>query len=453
MTYVFVGCSSEVVDQATALSNLVSEKLGGRAKVEVWHEPGVMEAGSVLIQELERKVEEADFGMFLVTRTGDGGGVSANVLFEMGLFIGTLERYRTIIVRAEDAPLPTDLGGVLVQHATGLDHGRLDEIDALATGIADHIAQRGERTRSEMEVGALEWMLNMCTPGYQDRVTKRVRNLNPRSDGSEQFRTAEDFHDLCRCLLHRYVIGSMTPDERRNLRVYFAAYLGDGVVVARDGEERPLDRFASMEVDDQRASSTFVVAISNPLNDRGSEATSDSAVGTLLRGNWRIGMPIPGYHDGNGQSTCARAFKDRREQRARRSDDHNVQVDEEAEVMAIPVLWNDGPHSASIGVLAVSSANEELMTTYEPCVQRLQLVANVLGVAAAQLSRGLEAPGDDYVGIDVSADQDHRSFTRRAVAVRRAIADQVIRDLLDRQAVSIEAVGNEFVLVREQPAA
>jgi hypothetical protein len=452
MTYVFVGCSSEVVDQAEALSGLLSDKLGGHAKVEVWHQPGVMEAGSVLIQELERKAEEADFGMFLVTRNAEGG-VSANVLFEMGLFIGALERYRTIIVRAVDAPLPTDLGGVLVQDASGLDRGHLDDIDELATGIAEHIAQRGERVRGEMEVGALEWMLNMCTPGYQDRVTARVKSLNPRSDGSEQFKSAEDFHDLCRCLLHRYVIGSMTPDERRNLRVYFAAYLGDGVVIERDGVRRPLDRFAPTDTDDPDARCTFVVAISNPLVERDSEPGAESPEGTFLSGNWRVGMPIPGYHDGTGRSTCARAFKDRREHRARRSDEYNAPVDEEAEMMAIPVLWNEEPHSASIGVLAVSSANEELMTTYEPCVQRLQLVANVLGIAAAQLSRSLEAPGDDFVGIDVSADQDHRSFTRRAVAVRRAIADEVIRDLLNRRAVSIEAVGDEFVLVREQSAA
>lgn len=61
-------------------------------------------------------------------------------------------------------------------------------------------------------------------------------------------------------------------------------------------------------------------------------------------------------------------------------------------------------------------------------------------------------PGDDFVGIDVSSDQDQRSFTRRAVAVRRAIAGQVIRDLTDRRAVSIEADGDELVLVRATAA-
>lgn len=113
---IFVASSMEGLEVA----RLIQSELAHDYSVEIWNQNTVFGLGSATIEALEIAVETYQYGIFVFTpddvivRRGTGAAVPRdNVIFEGGLFIGRLGRFRSFIVHPDtNIQLPSDLHGV-----------------------------------------------------------------------------------------------------------------------------------------------------------------------------------------------------------------------------------------------------------------------------------------------------------------------------------------------------
>lgn len=113
---VFVGSSTEGLPVAEA----IQLGLDHAAEVTIWHQ-GVFGLSRGTLEELVRASKNFDFAVLVLTpddltvhRESVNNSARDNVIFELGLFIGTLGRDRTFIIYPRDNQprLPSDLAGV-----------------------------------------------------------------------------------------------------------------------------------------------------------------------------------------------------------------------------------------------------------------------------------------------------------------------------------------------------
>ena len=113
----FVGCSAESTPIAkTIQANLKCDPID----VTVWTD-GVFKASTFPIESLEQALRTVDFAALLLspddTVISRGARTHAprdNIIFELGLFMGMLGRFRTFLIypRGIDIKIPTDLVGI-----------------------------------------------------------------------------------------------------------------------------------------------------------------------------------------------------------------------------------------------------------------------------------------------------------------------------------------------------
>jgi len=112
---VFVGSASETGSIVPAIQRNMEKD----AYVLDWK--NAFTVSHYTIQDLQERVQQADFAIFDLTAVGQRAerdsvtpAANQNVLFEIGLFMGVLGRDRTFLLVNEDAPpsLPSDLEGV-----------------------------------------------------------------------------------------------------------------------------------------------------------------------------------------------------------------------------------------------------------------------------------------------------------------------------------------------------
>lgn len=113
----FIGCSAESLEIAEEL------ELGLKhveVNVLIWKN-GVFTASDVVIDKLQTIVNETDFALFVFSpddkvesRRMEYNAPRDNTIFELGLFMGKLERNRTFILKEtkSDVKIPSDLLGI-----------------------------------------------------------------------------------------------------------------------------------------------------------------------------------------------------------------------------------------------------------------------------------------------------------------------------------------------------
>jgi len=116
---VFLASSAEGLPVAEAIQELLTQNLGEKAEVKLWTQE--FKFGVTYIEALEKVSREADAAVLVFTpdditksREAEKLAPRDNVVFELGLFTGSIGRERCILVH-EDMPelkLPTDLLGV-----------------------------------------------------------------------------------------------------------------------------------------------------------------------------------------------------------------------------------------------------------------------------------------------------------------------------------------------------
>lgn len=141
--HLFIGSSAEMLPVATAIQAGLSHD---DIRTQVWTD-GVFQASEYTLKSLIEVAEASDFGVLvlgaddLVTRRGkELSAPRDNVIFELGLFVGSVGKDRTYIVKAggSDLSLPTDLLGI-----TPIEYSRKDDIP-----IANRIAPVCTQIRS-----------------------------------------------------------------------------------------------------------------------------------------------------------------------------------------------------------------------------------------------------------------------------------------------------------------
>jgi hypothetical protein len=134
---IFVASSTQGLKVAEA----VQVNLEEYADVIIWNQQ-VFDVSSYLLEALERVAKEVDYGIFVITpddlrksATRSGPIPRDNVIFELGMFVGTIGRRRTFLIVPSDIELhlPSDLSG-LVQ--ARYRYERIKENSTAALGTA-----------------------------------------------------------------------------------------------------------------------------------------------------------------------------------------------------------------------------------------------------------------------------------------------------------------------------
>ena len=90
-------------------------------EVTLWSQPDAFQAGAFVLESLEQAVKTHDFGLAIMSaddivtsREVESAAPRDNVIFELGLFMGSLGRERTLLAfpRGQDSKLASDLQGL-----------------------------------------------------------------------------------------------------------------------------------------------------------------------------------------------------------------------------------------------------------------------------------------------------------------------------------------------------
>ncbi len=116
---VFIASSTEGLPVARTVHKLLARRLGGLARFQRWDKKGAFALNRAYIESLEHSIRTTDFAVLVLTK--DDGlmfrkqakrAPRDNVVFELGLFTGSLGRERVFYLWPRELKLPSDLLGV-----------------------------------------------------------------------------------------------------------------------------------------------------------------------------------------------------------------------------------------------------------------------------------------------------------------------------------------------------
>jgi len=171
---VFIASSSEGLDVTKTVRGLLLDELTDRAEVKPW--TLAFELSATYIESLEKAAREMDFAVVVLTpddtitsREAEKLAPRDNILFELGLFIGSLGRERCFLVHEKrpDLKLPTDLLGVKAATFDRPANGDLrTALDPQCFRISERIAKLGTRHKLSTEALAVHAAMR----GFYDRI-------------------------------------------------------------------------------------------------------------------------------------------------------------------------------------------------------------------------------------------------------------------------------------------
>lgn len=118
---VFIGSSSEGTKIANEIRDRINEELGDWLECETWKDGGVFSLNRGTLESLVKASRKYDYGIMLaskddvvIKRYKVFPAMRDNVLFEMGLFLGSLGLQRAFLITHDKTVLPSDFNGVTV---------------------------------------------------------------------------------------------------------------------------------------------------------------------------------------------------------------------------------------------------------------------------------------------------------------------------------------------------
>lgn len=427
---VFIGSSSEGLEVARA----VRDNLANDAAVTVWDEAQEFELGKSTLDGLMDAACKYDFAILVFTpddavtsRGADRLAPRDNVLFELGLFMGSHEgRQRTFVIHEKRSGLkiPSDFEGITLARYDRKSGNLRADLGTACNRIREQMRKHGRRInedeRHSTELGMLYRIVNAVkTEVYHDIPLTRFLGYLSRTRNPERIAAVADLIDFLQDLFSDYVYPSIPPGDlwAKSIRVYFAYYLGDGVY-----PDQGVNPMGCWERDTARQpfSGHFVIGLSN------SEKFPEQ--------DWLEGRAIPGYDGPRPLSNCARVFQtgaahaipDTQKLAGTKA---NYLVPNERSVYTVPVEWRTNEGTASIGVIALSSKEPKGIS--KEVQEKADNVAILMGslfslFATRSISADPEAapsytstPGSFPVGISRTSTP---IFARRAVSLRRQVA-------------------------------
>ena len=151
----FIGSSSEGRAVASVILEACTQKLKKKITPRLWSD-GVFQASQTVIEDLLQMSDSCDFAVLILTpddETKSRGNVKVaprdNVIYELGLFTGSLGRKRSLIVVPSgiELKIPTDLLGVTTlryRHAKTTSALR-NRLEGVVESIVSRIKELGPR--------------------------------------------------------------------------------------------------------------------------------------------------------------------------------------------------------------------------------------------------------------------------------------------------------------------
>ena len=149
---VFLICSAK----SLPIAKTIRIGLSHDADVEIWSDENIFPPGGYPLEALEKKVNEADFGIalaepddLLLSRDRKSSTPRDNVIFELGFFMSRLGRYRTLLLvpQDEEVKLPSDFKGLtpITYNKGNSSSGRAKAMGPTIDRISNLIAELGAR--------------------------------------------------------------------------------------------------------------------------------------------------------------------------------------------------------------------------------------------------------------------------------------------------------------------
>ena len=137
---IFIGSSSEGIKIANQVKKEINSELGDWIECETWDNGGVFSLNKGTLESLVKASRKYDYGIMLaskddvlVKRMRIFNVMRENVLFEMGLFLGSLGLQRAFLITHDKTSLPSDFNGVTVVKYN--DQNIKDKINSLETEL------------------------------------------------------------------------------------------------------------------------------------------------------------------------------------------------------------------------------------------------------------------------------------------------------------------------------
>jgi len=179
---IFIGSSSE----GKKIASFVKKTLEPEFECILWHEDGKIFGINVsYLDSLLKAGSMFDFGILVATqddtttsRKRKSATPRDNVIFEFGLFMGRLGKFRTLILQEEGTKLPSDMNGIHISSFTGSKNGMPNaSLKKQLENIRTHINERYKL----QELGLLP--STGVAMGYYSNFVERVCNyLRPKQN-------------------------------------------------------------------------------------------------------------------------------------------------------------------------------------------------------------------------------------------------------------------------------
>lgn len=193
---IFIASSSEGYNFAKVIHDLLVEKLQNEVEVRLWKQE--FELSKAFIESLEKETYENDFAILVMTpddittsRKKKKVSPRDNVIFELGLFMGSLGRERCFFIHNEnsDLKLPSDLLGIMGATYNYISDLKSQEITKEAllillnnpcSLIADRIARLKTKRKLSLEQNleqtAIHNFCNKLEGSWWSRMIKTGKN-------------------------------------------------------------------------------------------------------------------------------------------------------------------------------------------------------------------------------------------------------------------------------------
>lgn len=130
----FIGSSSEGIDIAKKLKEEIESEMGDWLECDLWNGKEIFDLNKSALDALIQASRKYDYGILVATKDDitKSRGVEAhvprdNVMFEMGMFLGSLGLTRAFLFVEKHSKLPTDYNGITVPYFEKDIDGSIEE--------------------------------------------------------------------------------------------------------------------------------------------------------------------------------------------------------------------------------------------------------------------------------------------------------------------------------------
>lgn len=208
---IFIGSSSEGLKIAQAIKKKIEDECGDWLQCDIWNEGEVFKVNSGTLDSLIRASRRYDYGILVATADDKSikrkiihKSMRDNVLFEMGLFLGSLGLDRAFLFANTKISIPSDFNGVtliryhkksdikpkvseLVDHLTKTKNSyplKPLPSSALALGYYENYVVHLARKLSEESP---DWKLYIIVPTETHRLLDRIKRYKEETNSNQVF--------------------------------------------------------------------------------------------------------------------------------------------------------------------------------------------------------------------------------------------------------------------------